>query len=245
MTNKKLLESIQEEGQKLKSTMTHYNDPQFTTWHTKLVEIMASVYGEGSREFNSIAKMTFGPMILTSMTTDHDILDTYKRNIEKALAKLAAYISLMPETNTNTDEAEPVIDVDATDIMDFKVFLVIGHDTKLTEAVKEYLLARRIEYVVLADLPNRGMTILEKFEKAASSVSCAICLLTSTPDDPYLRPNVIFETGYFAGLFGRQRVIAVSSAKESLPSDLHGLGWVSVDNLHEDLDKELKALGVI
>ena len=244
MTDKEQLMSIQQEGKNLIANMVSYNDPEFTKWKTKVFEIMASIYGEGSREYNSIAKMSFGPKIYTSRTTNSDILEVYKKNIEKALSKLAAYIELMPSVIENSRKEELVVDKEV-DVKEFKVFLVIGHDVELTEAVKEYLLLRNIEYVVLAELANRGKTILEKLEEAASTVSCAISLLTSTPDDPYLRPNVVFETGYFAGLFGRNRVIAVSSAKENLPSDLHGLGWVSVDDLQNGLDRELKALGVI
>lgn len=356
MTNKELLELVQKEGEILKATMTDFEDPAFTTWHTKLVEVMAKVYGEGTREYDSIAKMAFGPRIYTSRMTNNEKLDTYKRNIERALAKLAAYISLMD--NTPVAETEPgtgaAVDIatnsenmpdkelleslynrgqsllstiskpseehlvkdwreevdraitkiygdyspqsqqleqvgglrwqyvaddksapneitewlngqheDIKDVLGLlsawikelpeekkmgnKVFIVYGHDEVLKLKVENLLLSNSIEHIILDKEANMGRTLIEKFEDHADEAGCAICLLTSSDDDPNIRDNVIFEMGYFAGRLSRKRVITISTAEdhEQFPSDIQGLCYVPVNRIEVDLLKELTAMGIV
>ena len=353
MTNKGLLELVQKEGEILKATMTDFEDPAFTTWHTKLVEIMAKVYGEGTREYDSIAKMAFGPTILSSRTTDQEILEECKENIGRALAKLAAYISLMDiePVTSDRDNAAPGADnngsitnkelleslyergnallstitkpseehlikewredvVKATDRifgergsksqqveqvgtmrwqyvaddksapneitewlngqhedikdvlgllsawinelpeekkMGNKVFIVYGHDEVLKLKVENLLLSNSIEHIILDKEANMGRTLIEKFEDHADEAGCAICLLTSSDDDPTIRDNVIFEMGYFAGRLGRKRVITISTAEdhEQFPSDIQGLCYVPVNRIEVDLLKELTAMGIV
>lgn len=353
MTNKGLLELVQKEGEILKATMTDFEDPAFTTWHTKLVEIMAKVYGEGTREYDSIAKMAFGPTILSSRTTDQEILETYKESIGTALAKLAAYISLMDDTPVAENEpgTEAAVDIatnsenmpdkelleslynrgqsllskiskpseehlvkdwreevdraitkiygdyspqsqqleqvgglrwhymagdesesdeiakwlnsqhaDIKDILGLlsawvkefpeekkmgnKVFIVYGHDEVLRSRVTEFLNDEGIEYIRLDKVSGSG-TLINKFEETANEAGCAICLLTGSDDESGIRPNVLFEMGYFAGKLGMNKVIILSNDKQSFPSDLQGLYWVDANNFKYDLLRELRHIGIV
>lgn len=61
------------------------------------------------------------------------------------------------------------------------------------------------------------------------------------------RQNVIFELGFFFGRLGRNRVCALYSEGVELPSDIHGILYVSLDpsgawKLH--LAREMKLAGV-
>ncbi|WP_247618065.1 TIR domain-containing protein, partial [Pseudomonas syringae] len=83
----------------------------------------------------------------------------------------------------------------------------------------------------LKEQPDRGRTIIEKFEQT-SDVGYAVVLLT--PDDivsavqvnmpsARARQNVIFELGYFAGKLGRGRVCLLK--KGMLRFHLIYLAW--------------------
>ena len=95
-----------------------------------------------------------------------------------------------------------------------------------------------LQAIILHEQPNRGRTIIEKFEDYAK-VSFAVVLLT--PDDvgaavedaahlqPRARQNVILELGYFAGRLGRDRVCALHKGGVEIPSDFSGVLWVEMD----------------
>jgi len=89
----------------------------------------------------------------------------------------------------------------------------------------------------LHEQPNRGQTIIEKFERY-SDVGFAVVLLT--PDDlgasmedkdhlkPRARQNVVFELGFFCAKLGRSNVCALYKDVE-LPSDISGVIFTSMD----------------
>lgn len=61
-----------------------------------------------------------------------------------------------------------------------RVFIVHGHDTNRREAVARFVEQLSFEAVILADQPDQGQTIIEKFE-AHTDVAYAIVVMT--PDD--------------------------------------------------------------
>jgi predicted nucleotide-binding protein len=134
-----------------------------------------------------------------------------------------------------------------------KVFLVHGHDQALKESVARFLERLDLVPVILHEQPNRGKTIIEKFEAHGGGVAFAVVLLT--PDDlggpatggrtnPRPRQNVVFELGYFFGRLGRDRVAAILPATVEKPTDIDGLVYIdgSVD-WKLPLARELKAAG--
>lgn len=130
-----------------------------------------------------------------------------------------------------------------------RVFVVHGRDHGLKEAVAR--LVERIGYqaIVLAEEPDQGQTIIEKFERAAVDAAFAVVLLS--PDDegrlrsddgaardlaPRARQNVVWEYGYFAALLGRGAVAALVMDADKLerPSDLDGLLYITVPSIADD-----------
>lgn len=119
-----------------------------------------------------------------------------------------------------------------------RIFIVHGHDDAATESVARFLERLDLEPVILKERPNAGRTIIEKFEQE-SDVAFAIVLLT--PDDigasarepnslrPRARQNVIFELGYFSGVLGRFRVIALLKDSVEMPSDYQGVIYLPFD----------------
>ncbi len=139
-----------------------------------------------------------------------------------------------------------------------RIFLVHGHDQAVLQEVARFLERVDQDVIILREQPNRGRTIIEKFEDY-SNVGFAVILLT--PDDrggpapsssdeqhPRARQNVILELGYFLGRLGRSRVCALYREGVEIPSDYSGVLYVKLDpegGWRLQLAKELKAAGLL
>jgi predicted nucleotide-binding protein len=137
-----------------------------------------------------------------------------------------------------------------------KIFLVHGHDDRLLHETARFFEKLHQDVVVLREQPNKGRTLIEKFEDYAD-VGFAIVLLT--PDDkggpknctgselqPRARQNVVFELGYFIGRLGRNRVCALYLEGVEIPSDYSGVLYTKFDSSGAwrlEIAKELKAAG--
>lgn len=120
-----------------------------------------------------------------------------------------------------------------------RVFIVHGRDMRTTQAVASFQATLDLDPIILQEQPNEGRTWIEKFENHAKA-DLAIILIT--PDDigypkdqpaditARARQNVIFELGFFIGKLGRKRVCSLQSPGVVLPSDLHGIACVLIDN---------------
>lgn len=136
-----------------------------------------------------------------------------------------------------------------------KVFVVHGHDEGAREGVARFLEKLGLTAIILAEQPNRGRTIIEKFIDCAQEVGFAVVLLT--PDDlggestaeaqkSRARQNVIFELGYFVGSLGRGRACLLRKGEVEIPSDLYGVVYTTMDSGNGwkiDLARELKDAG--
>lgn len=112
-----------------------------------------------------------------------------------------------------------------------KVFVIHGHDEAAKLDVARTLEHLELVPIVLHEQPDRGNSVLEKFE-AHADVGYAVALLT--PDDACgagrrARQNVILELGYFLGALGRGNVRALYKPGVELPSDLHGWLYTEMD----------------
>lgn len=117
-----------------------------------------------------------------------------------------------------------------------RVFVIHGHDHAMRDSLLRFLSDIGVEAVVLDEQANKGLTIIEKFERYSRGVSLAVALLS--PDDvgypknypkdvkPKARQNVVFELGYFVGKLGRQSVIAIHDGDVEIPSDYSGVVYI-------------------
>lgn len=132
------------------------------------------------------------------------------------------------------------------------VFIIHGHDHGTKDSVVLFLTRLGLNPIVLHEQPNRGRSVIEKFEDYAS-VSYAVVLLT--PDDvgeakakadklrPRPRQNVLFEFGYFIGKLGRTHVCGLMKGDVEIPSDYSGVLLISLDDSawRMELIRELRA----
>jgi predicted nucleotide-binding protein len=138
------------------------------------------------------------------------------------------------------------------------VFIVHGHDNETKETVARYVEKLGFRAIILHEQPNRGKTIIEKFESFAEKVDFTIILLT--PDDigasavkknepKYrARQNVIFEFGFFTAKVGRSKVCALVKGNIEIPSDYSGVIYIPVDESGAwkmALVKEMKNAGLV
>jgi predicted nucleotide-binding protein len=137
-----------------------------------------------------------------------------------------------------------------------KVFIVYGHDTNAREQLELLLRRFRLEPVILANVPSKGQTIIEKLEEHRE-VKYACVLLT--PDDEGFRrdnsgekryrarQNVVLELGMFLAALGRKRVAILHTGDIELPSDIQGLVYIPfkqhVSEVKQALAAELQEVG--
>lgn len=139
-----------------------------------------------------------------------------------------------------------------------KIFIVHGRDDGTKNTVSSFLKTLGLNPIILHDEPNRGQTIIEKFELHSNDVGFAIVLLT--PDDRgglesdsceqytyRARQNVIFELGYFVAKLGRERVATLVKENIEKPSDISGIIYTTLDageSWKNELIRELKTAGI-
>ena len=139
-----------------------------------------------------------------------------------------------------------------------KVFIVHGHDHPARDAVAEFVNNWGLTATILDKEPNKGRTIIEKFEDLADEASFAIVLFT--PDDvgasvkdkvnlkPRARQNVILELGYFLKAVGRQQICILHKGDIELPSDIQGVVYVPMDDNGEwkqAIVREMESIGLL
>ena len=138
-----------------------------------------------------------------------------------------------------------------------KIFVVHGHDVEMKQTVARTLEKLDLEPIILHELPNRGRTIIEKFEASSETISFAIVLLS--PDDKgcesntfpestklRARQNVILELGYFIGKLGRDMVLVLFKDEIDFehPSDILGVLYTPFkDGWELKMVKELQSGG--
>ena len=135
-----------------------------------------------------------------------------------------------------------------------KVFIVHGHNETMKLAVASIITKLSLTPIILHEQPNKGRTIIEKFERLSEDVSFAIVLLSADDamgDGKYrARQNVILELGYFIAKLGRENVIALydtSASDIEIPSDISGILYEPYDTPNGawrfEVIQELKAVG--
>ena len=140
-----------------------------------------------------------------------------------------------------------------------KIFIIHGHnEAKWRELAGILKQGFGLDSIELDEQPNRGKTIIEKFEYYAKNCQYAIALFT--PDDIVekdgehyfqARPNVIFELGWFYAKLGRENVCIINqeSDKSVIFSDLQGIVRLSfnknIKEVYLDIQKELRAVKLI
>ena len=182
------------------------------------------------------------------------IQDTSDEVLHRLIHPFIEYVEMRLFSEEGQETTEPpsiLMPINTTDI-----FVVHGRDNEAKETVARFVEKLGLQPIILHEQPNKGRTIIEKFEDHAE-VQFAIVLITpdeigklagedGQPFEEQARQNVIFEMGYFIGKIGRERVFPLKRGSVTVPSDYNGVVYTDMDSKGAwklELVRELKAAG--
>jgi predicted nucleotide-binding protein len=221
----------------------------FQNWDDFNSELLKQSFNNINSEYKEQYDNVNEKFIYVSQSPAEELKEFYEdvKNKVNNLKQLISKLSLIKsEIKENT--------ISLTETNNNKIFIVHGHNNEVKVNVARTIEKLGLEAIILHEQPNSGKTIIEKFEEH-SDVSFAIVLLT---DDDFgkgkkddnlnvrARQNVILELGYFIGKLSRKKVCPLYTSGVELPSDLHGLLYIEIDQEESwkfKLAKELKATG--
>jgi hypothetical protein len=207
-------------------------------WLIRLITYLKPVYGKQS------------PLLLT--------LEQWRKEINKAPISTDEFVSRVEQVEHFLGSLDrPAISgsfvvtsrpslVPATK----NVFIVHGHDElnlrRLSQLISDDF---KLAPIVLLDKPGRSAPTIDKFEQHAETCSYAISLFTS--DDKVVtktgaeywqpRPNVIFETGWFVGRLGKERVLILLQEGVKIYSDFDGVNRIQFQSDVQDKFRGIQA----
>lgn len=250
MNKQDLLDSILESLEKL-----NYRDETARDALMKRASmLLRKICGEQSHYVVELKRIGFYPMYAPA-TEDakHTTWVTAVGRVRNLINTIKEEIELFEQENIQSSESSALVDASSPP----SVFVVHGHDEELKQSVARTIERLGLEPVILHEKPNKGRTIIEKFDDY-SKVGFAVALLSADDvarsskekDESFrARQNVIFELGFFLGRLGREKVVAIYKPHENfeMPSDYSGVLFIEYDSegtWRFKLAKELKACGI-
>lgn len=245
-----LVQRSLEEGRILQAKPELFTD-DLLQWKLVARNYLRRIYGEHSSEESDVFQDKVARVSHTNPSPNQ-----LQREMDRELAMNIAGLEAQMRTLRTYEALEPKDRRGSSDVVGNRIFLVHGHDMAVLHEVARFLGRMELEVTVLQEEPNRGQTIIEKFEHYGD-VGFAVVLLTdddlgkATGDSklslrPRARQNVIFELGYFIGRLGRAKVCALYQDGVELPSDYSGVLYIRIDReggWKLKLCKELDAAG--
>lgn len=230
---------------------------EFEKWHRDTSVAIIYTFGEGSRQDREFADVHYSPPFAFDGMPDSLIEGTYLGGLDSARTTLKSMIDEIEEYWEDENQGPShLVKQTSPQRSQFsqEIFIVHGRDDGTKNSIARFLENLELVPVILSEIPARGLTIIEKFERH-SDVEFAVALLT--PDDtgslrgedesnPRARQNVIFELGFFIGKLGRGKVCALIKGEPEIPSDYAGVEYIPIDEAggwKMRLVGELKAAG--
>ena len=247
-TKAKAKERLQGALDEIPALKQGWHDSQdFTKWHRDTEIAIANTFGGTtlhSEDFKRIRyfRSSFPTIGLADFEIQRSLQRAYVRGLDNAASILESMLDEI-EDYWEDEEQEAASEIPQVDkpVDTKKVFIVHGHDQGIRAMVKEFIEQLELEPVILQEQPNRGLTVIEKFEQHAQ-VGFAVVLFTpddigSAKDDAdtpryRARQNVIFELGYLIRHLGRSRVAVLYKGDEGdieIPSDYAGVLYTQID----------------
>ena len=226
---------------------------EYSSWELVTRNLLEKAFGTNSPNVTSITSV--GKYGAFPMGAGEAWWDNHRaESLQTQLTRLHGLIELLKTEAELRDEG--VVQPEKR-LTGHRIFLVHGHDELALQETARFLERLEQHVIILREQPNRGRTLIEKFEDYAD-VGFAIVLLP--PDDrggpaavphddqkPRARQNVLFELGYFIGRLGRNRVCALYRPGVEIPSDYSGVLYQEFDEKGAwrlELARELKAAGL-
>ncbi len=225
-----------------------------TKWDSYNIEYLKRCFDSDvvAEEYDGVSG--WGPLYMNPSLEQQ--IDSFREGMENQITELESILErleLIPETISVINE--PPFSQQSKG--GNSVFIVHGHDDLAKTSVARFIEKLGLQAIILHEQPNKGQTIIEKFESNAANVGFAVVLLTpddvgapkDSPNDvkERARQNVILELGYFCGSLGRNRVCVLYKEGVEIPSDYLGVVYTPLDSAggwHLKLAKEMKEAGL-
>ncbi len=233
------------------------DSPEFQKWKRDTDVAIKKIFTEQRHHLEFISIAYFRKPSWSDARVGITHTNAYSEGLQKAHVLLQSFIDEIKEYWSDEEAISKDQDmVEATEALTSDIFIVHGRDETGKQSVARLMEKLELKPIILHEQPNRGRTIIEKFE-AYGKPAFSVVLLT--PDDvgaletekgvlqPRARQNVIFELGFFIGKIGRDRVCALHTGDVELPSDYSGILYISMDEAGAwelRLAKEIKASGI-
>lgn len=213
----------------------------FKKWRRDTETVINHTFGEESSHIADFMRVDYiGPVSLNTPRSDYEWHKARSNGLDSAAAVLESMIDEIQEFWEDESPLSGSLSTERGALPSTnEVFVIHGRDNEVKQTVARFLEKIDLKPVILHERPDRGRTIIEKFEQHAE-VGFAVALLT--PDDegslygeennlkPRARQNVIFEFGYFIGRLGRQKVCALTKGNVEIPSDYSGVLYIRLDD---------------
>lgn len=244
--------------------------PEVRVIETAIDEALSAAFGHDTVEYNRYSRVTtldHGPVFADSgysfgegrrHNEAHEAQKYLAEGKQEAILTLGRAIQALEEEIADQEH----VDACATSTLAVapvprgrKVFVVHGHDEGMREAVGWFLEQLGLQPIFLHKLPNKGRTIITKFQEEAADIGFAVIVITpddlgkaaNDPSEAKLRArqNVVFELGFFIGALGPDRVAALIKGEIERPSDFDGVMYISLEaaDWRVKLGQELQAAG--
>lgn len=247
------------------STIRQRFDPVPDALANKVNGTLQEILGHGTVEYNEYNVHSFDTLPLYLGGGNEPLSEVrkgYREGMERCALKLQTLKEIFEERIADSPPPAPAAQSQSrpspkrVSADSGRVFVVHGHDDGAKETVARYLSKLDLTPVVLHEQPNRGRTIIEKFE-AHADVAFAVVLFT--PDDvghptgkpeeakSRARQNVVLELGFFMAALGRDRVCVLYKSGVEVPSDYSGVLYHAMDDggaWRFLLAKEMQAAGM-
>lgn len=234
------------------------NSSEHTRWLSNVLRVLDEKFGTDSQYSTTIRAFPWKETASgiysaynyqSERERDHQI--AFRSQMEQAKGIIQSAVDALTEKLAESVE-------EGTSCSSFdskKVFVVHGHNDAVKQTVARTLENLGLTPIILSEQPDKGRTVIEKFEREGNDVGFAVVLLTA--DDKgrknkarkmqsRARQNVVFEMGYFMAQLGRERVFLLLQEGVEEPSDLRGIVYTPLDKegaWKYRLVKEIRAQG--
>ena len=183
-----------------------------------------------------------------------NLVDTLRRRqkelptelVKSTIKKINSLTITLERLNQNKDIiniSEPSLPPNSKNI-----FIIHGHDELNTHRLLNIVQNDfQLNPLAIFLKPGQSRSILEKFENNAATCSFAFALFTQDDeiinnDETYVqaRPNVIFESGWFTGRLGKNRIVLLLQNGVKIHSDFDGISRIQFNQNVEEKYKEIK-----
>ena len=256
--NKKKIELIQSLITKFEA-LPHRDEGKLDALRRRVKMVITKICGDSSTYLKDTDEISFWSMVYPCSSEFED------KMWKSGQQEMINLLNTIKEDLTITNHESPQLAKEKKEYSN-KVFIVHGHDDLPKERLAHILIELGLTPIILHDQPNKGRTLMEKFEEEASDVGYAFVIMT--PDDFGIecklheeiqkgikqgglchrpRQNVVMELGFFYGKLGRNRVCCLVKGDIEKPSDISGIVYLPfinrVDEVYRDMVRELRALG--